>query len=62
MSDTFLVDQIEMDHREVSVAGVRYALDAEPPELRKHVLSVVSVVLPFIEYEASDYEFGSGHP
>ncbi|MHB8901189.1 MAG: carboxylesterase family protein [Thermoguttaceae bacterium] len=50
---------IAMDTRELSVAGVRYALDAEPTDLRRHVLAIASVIQPFVVYEPGDYQFGS---
>ena len=51
--------QITMDTQELSVSAVRRALDTEPAELRKHVLAVASVIMPFIVYEPGAYEFDS---
>ena len=52
--------RIIMDSQEVSVGGVRRALDAESVDTRRHVLAVVSVVQPFVVYEPGDYYQGFG--
>lgn len=49
--------RINMDTQELSVVGIRYALDNEPSEMRRHVLALVSVIQPFIPYERGDFEF-----
>jgi para-nitrobenzyl esterase len=49
--------QICMDTRELSIAGIRHALDSEPEELRRHILDWASVIQPFIPYETGDFEF-----
>jgi para-nitrobenzyl esterase len=48
--------QIGMDSRELSIAGIRRALDNEPAELRRHVLAMASAVQPFLPYEPGDFQ------
>ena len=55
-----LKHQIAMTSREVSIAGVRYALDAEPSDTRSHVLAVLSVIQSFALYDRGDYEYMPG--
>ena len=50
-------EKISMGTQELSVAGVRRALDSEPAELRQHVLALASVLQPFIPYEPNDFDF-----
>jgi len=49
--------EIGMGTGELSIAGIRRALDNEPVDLRRHVLKLASVVQPFIPYEPGDFEF-----
>ena len=50
--------RIRMSHEELSVAGVRFQLDREPSEIRDHVLTVLTTLHDFVEYERGDYQYG----
>lgn len=51
---------IAMSTEELSIAGVRQALDGEATDIRHHVLEVIKFFQPFSLYELGEYEHGSG--
>jgi para-nitrobenzyl esterase len=50
--------KIRMSQEELSVAGVRFHLDREPSEIRDHVMTVLTTLHDFVEYELGDYQYG----
>jgi para-nitrobenzyl esterase len=52
--------KLRMSNEELSVAGVRFELDREPPDIRDHVVFVLTALHDHIEYERGDYQYGPG--
>ena len=52
--------KLRMSNEELSVAGVRCELDSEPPDIRDHVVFVLTALHDHIEYERGDYQYGPG--
>lgn len=48
---------IKMDNKEVSMASVRQALDAEDPMVRKHVMTLLMAFQSYAAYEPGQYEY-----
>jgi para-nitrobenzyl esterase len=51
------IAKIRMDTEEVSMASVRYALDAEKPEIQNHVRIVLSIIQGYSAYDPGHYEY-----
>lgn len=49
---------IRMDDGELSVEEVRRALDSEDPEIRRHVLTFLSILQTHVLHESENFRYG----